>query len=96
MATLLVQERLFPSGQQQGLLSLINKLRAQDLLNLQERYVQLFNLSRFLSLHIFEHAHGQSRERGQVMVNLLEMYDAQVLSSFPRNCRILLHCFWNF
>jgi len=29
-----------------------------------------------LSLHIFEHVHGESRDRGQAMVNLLQMYEA--------------------
>jgi nitrate reductase delta subunit len=38
--------------------------------------VALFDRGRFLSLHIFEHVHGESRDRGQAMVNLLQMYEA--------------------
>jgi hypothetical protein len=37
-------------------------------------YVRLFDRGRALSLHLFEHIHGESRDRGQAMVNLLEVY----------------------
>jgi nitrate reductase molybdenum cofactor assembly chaperone NarJ/NarW len=43
---------------------------------LQEHYVALFDRGRYVSLHIFEHVHGESRDRGQAMVNLLQMYEA--------------------
>jgi nitrate reductase delta subunit len=46
------------------------------MLDSQEQYVALFDRGRFLSLHIFEHVHGESRDRGQAMVNLLQMYEA--------------------
>ena len=45
-----------------------------DLTNWQEEYVQLFDYSRSVSLHIFEHIKGDSRDRGQAMVNLIEFY----------------------
>ena len=45
-----------------------------DLTNWQEEYVQLFDYSRSVSLHIFEHIKGDSRDRGQAMVNLMEFY----------------------
>ncbi len=45
-----------------------------DLINWQEEYVQLFDYSRSVSLHIFEHIKGDSRDRGQAMVNLMEFY----------------------
>ena len=41
---------------------------------LQEQYVATFDRGRALSLHLFEHIHGESRDRGQAMVNLLEVY----------------------
>ncbi len=47
-----------------------------DLYNAQERYVLLFDRTRSLSLHLFEHVHGESRDRGQAMVDLLAMYEA--------------------
>ena len=45
--------------------------RATTSTTLQERYVALFDRSRSLSLHLFEHVHGESRDRGQAMVDLL-------------------------
>jgi hypothetical protein len=64
----------------------------------QEDYVALFDRGRSVSLHLFEHVHGESRDRGQAMVDLrrrlrklqgLEI-DAQA------NCRIICRCFSNF
>jgi nitrate reductase beta subunit len=46
-----------------------------DLMEAQERYVHLFDRTRTLSLHLFEHVHGESRDRGQAMVDLMEMYE---------------------
>lgn len=45
-----------------------------DLTDWQGEYVQLFDYSRSVSLHIFEHIKGDSRDRGQAMVNLMEFY----------------------
>ncbi|WP_349361166.1 nitrate reductase molybdenum cofactor assembly chaperone [Stappia sp.] len=45
-----------------------------DLYDLQERYVMLFDRSRTLSLNLFEHVHGESRDRGGAMVSLIETY----------------------
>ena len=45
-----------------------------DLTNWQGEYVQLFDYSRSVSLNIFEHIQGDSRDRGQAMVNLMEFY----------------------
>jgi nitrate reductase delta subunit len=49
-------------------------LGAHDLLTIQERWVGLFDRVRSLSLHLFEHVHGDSRERGPAMVDLLAHY----------------------
>ncbi len=46
-----------------------------DLSDAQERYVFLFDRTRTLSLHLFEHVHGESRDRGQAMVDLMAMYE---------------------
>ena len=54
---------------------LVAELAGQDLLASQERYVALFDRSRALSLHLFEHVHGESRSRGQAMVDLQGMYE---------------------
>lgn len=56
--------------------ALMDNLAQVDLYDLQERYVLLFDRSRTLSLNLFEHIHGESRDRGGAMVDLLEMYRA--------------------
>lgn len=76
MSTLIKQEQLLPEKTENAVLSLIDALRTQDVFDSQEYYVTLFDRGRFLSLHIFEHVHGESRERGQAMVNLLDMYES--------------------
>jgi nitrate reductase delta subunit len=53
---------------------LADELAASDLLDAQERYVALFDRGRSTSLHLFEHVHGDSRDRGQAMVDLKEVY----------------------
>lgn len=55
---------------------LLDSLGADDLYDLEERYVLLFDRSRTLSLNLFEHIHGESRDRGGAMVDLLETYRA--------------------
>jgi nitrate reductase delta subunit len=53
---------------------LVDEIEGSGLYEAQERYVALFDRSRALSLHLFEHVHGESRDRGQAMVDLQEMY----------------------
>lgn len=55
---------------------LIDDIGRSDLYDAQERYVFLFDRTRTLSLHLFEHVHGESRDRGQAMVDLMSMYEA--------------------
>jgi nitrate reductase molybdenum cofactor assembly chaperone NarJ/NarW len=70
----LAEEGLLSTGQQARLGHLIDQLENRDLYDLQERYVSLFDRSRALSLHLFEHVHGESRARGQAMVDLQNVY----------------------
>jgi nitrate reductase delta subunit len=58
----------------QSLTGLARELAEEDILDLQARYVQLFDRSRALSLHLYEHVHGESRDRGQAMVELTKLY----------------------
>jgi len=76
MAAVVEQENLLQDDHKKLVLALIDAYRGVDLLDVQEDYVALFDRGRFLSLHIFEHVHGESRDRGQAMVNLLQMYEA--------------------
>jgi nitrate reductase delta subunit len=54
---------------------LIDEIADGDLYDLQERYTLLFDRTRSLSLHLFEHVHGESRDRGQAMIDLKTMYE---------------------
>ncbi len=74
MAEVLDRENLLPERERRALRTFMNRLERTDLMELQERYVASFDRGRALSLHLFEHIHGQSRDRGQAMVNLLEVY----------------------
>ncbi|OZI37527.1 nitrate reductase molybdenum cofactor assembly chaperone [Bordetella genomosp. 10] len=56
---------------------------AADLIALQEVYVETFDSRPAHSLHLFEHVHGQSRDRGQAMVDLREEYLAHGLAPDP-------------
>lgn len=76
LAAVVEQENLLLDKHKKSVLALIDTYRGADLLDVQEAYVALFDRGRFLSLHIFEHVHGESRDRGQAMVNLLQMYEA--------------------
>lgn len=53
---------------------LLRSLESDDLLDLQSAYSELFDRSRSLSLHLFEHVHGDNRERGQAMIDLGHQY----------------------
>ena len=57
-----------------GLFELVQEIQHGDLFDVQADYVGLFDRSRSLSLHLFEHVHGESRDRGQAMVQLQEIY----------------------
>lgn len=59
---------------QMGLDDFIQTLKSADLFDSQENYVECFDRGRATSLHLFEHVHGDSRERGQAMVDLLQTY----------------------
>lgn len=69
------REAVVPANERAGLHRLIDDLSGGDLYDLQERYGLLFDRTRSLSLHLFEHVHGESRDRGQAMVDLLKLYE---------------------
>ncbi|WP_175946153.1 nitrate reductase molybdenum cofactor assembly chaperone [Burkholderia pyrrocinia] len=64
-----------PKTVRAGLDRFFGYMRERDLLTLQENYVGLFDRGRATSLYLFEHVHGESRDRGQAMVDLLQMYE---------------------
>jgi len=54
---------------------LIAEMETRDLYDLQERYVLLFDRTRSVSLHLFEHVHGEGNDRGQAMLDLKALYE---------------------
>ncbi|MBD9679785.1 nitrate reductase molybdenum cofactor assembly chaperone [Pseudomonas sp. PDM18] len=63
-----------PEKQRDGLAALLNELCKGDILDVQARYDGLFERGRSVSLLLFEHVHGESRDRGQAMVDLMDRY----------------------
>ena len=57
------------------LLETLQHIYQQDLIDAEEQYSGLFDQGRILSIHLFEHVHGESRDRGQAMVDLMQVYE---------------------
>ncbi len=68
-------EALLPEKQRARVGRLIGEIESRDIYDLQERYVLLFDRTRSLSLHLFEHVYGESRDRGAAMVDLAQAYE---------------------
>lgn len=75
----LKREQLIPARLVARLRPLAADLSERDLYELQARYVDLFDRTRSLSLQLYEHVHGESRDRGQAMVELLRLYSSRGL-----------------
>jgi nitrate reductase delta subunit len=54
--------------------ALMRQLSGSDPVDVEMAYVELFDRGRATSLYLFEHVHGDSRDRGPAMVDLGEMY----------------------
>lgn len=72
-------ERLVPGSVLRRLSPLLDQLSSFDLYDAQSGYVDLFDRTRSLSLQLYEHVHGESRDRGQAMVELLKLYSSRGL-----------------
>jgi nitrate reductase delta subunit len=68
------REQMLTNGGRRRLERLLARFERDELLDLQATYSELFDRSRSLSLHLFEHVHGDSRERGQAMIDLARQY----------------------
>jgi len=90
----LASDTRLTSAARRALRPLVSALTSDDIYELQERFVMLFDRSRTLSLNLFEHVHGESRDRGGAMVSLVETYrDAgfdPVTSELPDHLPVLL------
>lgn len=74
--------------------ALMAQLARRQPLDAEADYVQLFDSGRRTSLHLFEHVHGDSRERGPAMIDLAQTYEKAGLylaaGEMPDDLRVLL------
>ena len=63
---------------------LIDSLAQMDALDAEASYVELFDRGRATSLHLFEHVHGDSRERGPALIDLAQTYEKAGLCLAPQ------------
>lgn len=75
MRALLRDELSLSSARRIELDALIDALLHADPLRIEADYVELFDRGRATSLHLFEHVHGDSRERGPAMIDLGQTYE---------------------
>lgn len=60
-----------------ALFALLDDLCTRDIYDVQSEYDAMFEKGRALSLLLFEHVHGESRDRGQAMVDLINVYQSK-------------------
>ncbi len=92
----IVKEALLPASVRDRVLELIGQMEARDLYDLQERYILMFDRTRSLSLHLFEHLHGEGRDRGQAMVDLMALYERHGLEISAKELPDYLPLFLEF
>lgn len=68
-------EQALASARLVELQTLMAHLAGPDALEIEAQYVELFDRGRATSLHLFEHVHGDSRDRGPAMIDLAQTYE---------------------
>lgn len=90
----LASDTRLTAAARRALRPLVEELAGRDIYDLEEQFVLLFDRSRTLSLNLFEHVHGESRDRGGAMVSLVETYRDggfdPVTSELPDHLPVLL------
>jgi nitrate reductase delta subunit len=90
----LASDTRLTAAARRALRPLVEELSSRDIYDLEEQFVLLFDRSRTLSLNLFEHVHGESRDRGGAMVSLIETYRGSgfepATSELPDHLPILL------
>ncbi len=74
LKSVIMDEGLLKKKTTRKLIKFMDELATVDLMTAQETYVDLFDRGRAHCLHLFEHVHGESRLRGQAMLDLSERY----------------------
>lgn len=77
------EEGALTRARRNELRALVTGLQRQDPLVVQARYVETFDRGRSTSLHLFEHVHGDSRDRGPAMIDLAQTYEKAGLFLAP-------------
>ena len=75
LSTALHSEQALSAARLGELDALLKSMRVRDPIELEADYVQLFDRGRSTSLHLFEHVHGDSRDRGPAMIDLAQTYE---------------------
>ena len=83
MREILRDEAALSAARHAELDALIDALANADPLETEANYVELFDRGRGTSLHLFEHVHGDSRERGPAMIDLAQTYEKAGLYLAP-------------
>ena len=68
-------EAALPKARRAELRAFVGEMQRIDAIDLESRYVELFDRGRATSLHLFEHVHGDSRDRGPAMIDLTQTYE---------------------
>ena len=69
------REAALPLDRVLELHGLMQRMQREDPFTVEGEFVELFDRGRSTSLHLFEHVHGDSRERGPAMVDLTQTYE---------------------
>jgi len=76
-------EAVVPAARREELHTLAADILRQNPMDVESRYVETFDRGRATSLHMFEHVHGDSRDRGPAMVDLAQTYEKAGLFLSP-------------
>jgi nitrate reductase delta subunit len=96
IAEVLADEAIIGAPQLAAIRAFLDEVAGTDIYELQASYFALFDRSRTLSLHLFEHIHGESRDRGQAMADLITLYQSHGLDMAPDELPDFLPLFLEF
>jgi nitrate reductase delta subunit len=83
MTAALQRERALGADRLEELSALMQHLRGARAMDVEAHYVETFDRGRGTALHLFEHVHGDSRDRGPAMIDLLKTYEQAGLYLAP-------------
>ena len=83
------EEAAVPAARRAELRALAADLVRRDPLEVEARYVETFDRGRATSLHLFEHVHGDSRDRGPAMIDLVQTYEKAGLYLGPEELSLI-------